>query len=137
MKDDDNDHNGNSRRRRILLVDDEPDITTSLKIGLEDNGFIVHAFNDPLQALSNFKPGLYDLLLFDIMMPELNGFDLYNRIKREKNKDQDLKVCYITAYDINYEQLREKFPSFNINCFIKKPFQISDFIGMANKELAL
>jgi two-component system, OmpR family, response regulator ChvI len=130
------DHNSNSRKR-ILLVDDDVDITMSLKIGLEDNGFIVYAFNDPLEALSNFKPGLYDLLLFDIMMPELNGFDLYDRIRKEKNKNQDLKVCYITAYDIDYEELREKFPNFHINCFIKKPFQISDFISIANTELAL
>ena len=135
MKEGEDDHNNS--RRRILLVDDDIDITTSLKIGLEDNGFTVHVFNNPLEALSNFKPGRYDLLLFDIMMPELNGFDLYNRIKKEKNKNQDLKVCYITAYDIDYEKLREKFPSFHINCFIKKPFQISDFISIANTELAV
>ncbi|MFL6395308.1 MAG: response regulator [Nitrososphaeraceae archaeon] len=77
-------NNSNSRRSRILLVDDDVDITTSLKIGLEDNGFVVDAFNDPLLALSNFKPGIYDLLLFDIRMPQLSGFDLYDKIKKKK-----------------------------------------------------
>ena len=82
-----NDGLNNSRSRsrsRILLVDDDVDITTSLKIGLEDNGFVVDTFNDPLLALSNFKPGVYDLLLFDIRMPQLGGFDLYDKIKKKK-----------------------------------------------------
>ncbi|MFL6369929.1 MAG: response regulator [Nitrososphaeraceae archaeon] len=129
--------NNSISRSRILLVDDDVDITTSLKIGLEDNGFVVDTFNDPLLALSNFKPGIYDLLLFDIRMPQLGGFDLYDKIKKEKNNNQDLKVCYITAYDINYEELREKFPDLHINCFIKKPIQISDLIRRANAELGL
>jgi PleD family two-component response regulator len=48
-------------KRRILAVDDQPDITIALKIGLEENGgFDVNAFTDPEQALSRFKPELYD-----------------------------------------------------------------------------
>jgi two-component system catabolic regulation response regulator CreB/two-component system response regulator ChvI len=125
----------NGRSRRILLVDDDVDITTSLKIGLEDNGFSVDAFNDPLLALSNFRPGLYDLLLFDVRMPQLSGLDLYNKIKKEKNNNQDLKVCYITAYDIKYEELRKQFPDSHVDCFIKKPIQISDLVRRANAEL--
>jgi CheY-like chemotaxis protein len=53
----------NNDKKRILLVDDEHDITFALSIGLENNGFVVDTFNDPQEALSNFKPGLYDLLL--------------------------------------------------------------------------
>jgi DNA-binding response OmpR family regulator len=53
----------NDKKKRILLVDDEQDITFSLRIGLENNGFVVDTFNDPQEALSNFKAGLYDLLL--------------------------------------------------------------------------
>ena len=116
-------------KRRILVVDDEPDMTLLFKMTLESDGlYDVYTFNDPLLALSNFKPGVYDFLLFDIRMPQLGGFDLYDKIKKEKNNNQDLKICYITAYDINYEELREKFPDLHINCFIKKPIQISDLI---------
>jgi PleD family two-component response regulator len=60
-------------KKKILLVDDEPDITSSLKIGLEDNGFAVDTFNDALLALSNFKAGMYDLLLLDVKMSQING----------------------------------------------------------------
>jgi two-component system catabolic regulation response regulator CreB/two-component system response regulator ChvI len=128
--------NTNSRTR-ILLVDDYVDITTSLKIGLEDNGFAVDAFNDPLEALSSFKPSLYDLLLFDVRMPQLNGFNLYDKIKQEKNNNKHLKVCFITAYNIDYEELRRQFPDSRIECFIKKPIQMSDLIRRVNAELAL
>jgi two-component system, OmpR family, response regulator ChvI len=131
--------NTNSRngRTRILLVDDDVDITTSLKIGLEDNGFTVDTYNDPLLAFSNFKPGLYDLLLFDVRMPQLSGFNLYDKIKKEKNNNRDIKACYITAYDINYEELRRQFPDSHIDCFIKKPIQINDLVKRANAELGM
>jgi CheY-like chemotaxis protein len=57
-----NNNNNNNfsmpKKKKILLVDDEPDITYSLKIGLEDNGFVVDTFNDAVLALSNFKAGM-------------------------------------------------------------------------------
>ena len=73
-----------SIQRRILLVDDEPDITLSFNIVLEDNGFVVDAFNDPLLALSSFKQGIYDLALLDIKMPKMNGFELCGEIKKNR-----------------------------------------------------
>src|SRR5919112_746897 len=82
--------------RIILIVDDEPDITSSLKMGLEYNGFEVHTFNDSIEALSNFKAGLYDLVLLDIKMPKMNGFELCQEIKKE---DEKVKVCFLTAFE--------------------------------------
>jgi PleD family two-component response regulator len=67
-------HSSILKKKKILLVDDEPDITSSLKIGLEDNGFTVDIFNDSILALSNFKAGMYDLLLLDVKMPQINGY---------------------------------------------------------------
>ena len=69
-------------RKRILVVDDEPDITFTLQAGLEDGGFDVDAFIDPELVLSSFKPGLYDLVLIDIMMPKMDGFELNERLKK-------------------------------------------------------
>jgi DNA-binding response OmpR family regulator len=60
---------------RILLVDDERDITSVTKRGLTSNGYEVDAFNDPAEALSNFKSGIYDLLLLNVKMPKMNGFE--------------------------------------------------------------
>lgn len=71
-----------SSNNKILLVDDEPDIIFTFKTGLEANGFVVDAFDDPVLALSNFKPGMYDLLLLDVKMPQINGFELYEKMRK-------------------------------------------------------
>src|SRR5919198_4864635 len=126
-----------SNNKRILLVDDEPDIIEILRVGLEDNGFKVDAFTDPQEALSSFKAGTYDLLLLDVRMPKMNGFELYEQIKKidNNNNNNKAKVCYITAYEINYEKIREEFPSLQVDCFIKKPIEIQDLVRRINAEL--
>ncbi len=71
----------NSTITRILLVDNEPDYTSVLSMGLEDEGFKVDAFNDPAVALHNFRPNCYSLGILDINMPKMNGYDLYKEIR--------------------------------------------------------
>jgi two-component system, OmpR family, response regulator ChvI len=83
------------KKRRILVVDDEPDNTSVFKIGLEDGEFEVNTFNDPLLALSAFKPHSYDLLILDIKIPTMNGFELYEEMKKIDDK---VKVCFLTAF---------------------------------------
>jgi DNA-binding response OmpR family regulator len=90
---------------RILLVDDETDITTALKIALEDAGYIVHTYNDPLIALSEFKPGYYDLVILDIKMQEMNGFELYAEIRKVDNQ---VKFCFIIADQMYYDEARKE-----------------------------
>lgn len=75
---------GKTRRKKgnmILVVDDEPDANMTLRILLEENGFKTDAYTDPLVALQSFRPGKYDLLLLDIKMPKMNGFELYQKMK--------------------------------------------------------
>jgi two-component system, OmpR family, response regulator ChvI len=122
------------RKKRILLVDDEPDLTYTLKIGLEDTGsFEVDAFNDPELALSAFKPGNYDFLLIDIRMPKMSGYDLYDKIRAIDSK---VKSCFITAYEINYQALREQFPLLKMECYAK-PLEIDDLVRKINEELGV
>ena len=66
-----------------MLVDDEQDITLTFTNGLKQNGFEVDAFNDPEHALTNFKPGYYDLLLLDVRMPKIDGFELYRKLRKK------------------------------------------------------
>jgi DNA-binding response OmpR family regulator len=77
-------------KKEVLLVDDEPDINLLFKTVLEDNGFKVDAFNDPLLALQNFKANSYDLLMLDIVMQKMNGFDLYDKMREVDDK---VNVC--------------------------------------------
>jgi len=92
-------------RGRILAIDDEPDLTMLCKMALEHYGFEVNTFNDPKEALSNYKPGYYDLVILDIKMPEMDGFELYHEIKK---KDANAKVCFLTASELYYEEFRKK-----------------------------
>jgi two-component system, OmpR family, response regulator ChvI len=125
--------------RRILLVDDEQDIITSLKIGLEETGlFKVDGFTEPKAAISNLSEvGLhhYDLLLIDIKMPAMNGFELYQQIKNKFGDNS--KVCFITAYEIYYETLKKEFPTLNVGCFIKKPIDIEELVNTVKQELEI
>ena len=125
-------------KKRILIVDDEVDITLSFSLALEDSGlFEVETSNEPLVALSNYRPNYYDLLLLDIRMPAMNGFELYDKIKKLDNK---VKVCFISAYDVDYDALREQFPSLEIDCLlpmgvIRKPIQVAKLIERIELEL--
>jgi two-component system response regulator VanR len=124
------------RRRRILVVDDEPDITSSFEQALRDNGFEVETANDSLLALKNFKEGSYDLLVIDIVMPEMDGFSLYEEIRKI---DKKVKVCFITAFEVNYQALRAVFPAAtstdDIGCFIRKPVDMDDLVKRINAEI--
>jgi two-component system, OmpR family, response regulator ChvI len=122
----------NNRKSRILAVDDTPDITLTVKMGLEASGlFEVEIFNDPELALSSFKPGLYDLALLDMRMPKMYGHELYEEMKKI---DDRLKVCFMTATYQNYEALRA-FPTTEIECFIQKPVAIKDLVRRITAEL--
>jgi DNA-binding response OmpR family regulator len=114
------------KKYRVMIVDDEQDITTIFKIGLENNQFIVTTFNDPLEALSKFRPGLYDLLILDIRMPGMNGFQLYQKIRGIDNK---VKVCFLTAFEESRGEFKSTFPFLEeVKCYLKKPITIQDLV---------
>jgi DNA-binding response OmpR family regulator len=109
-----------------MIVDDEQDITTIFKIGLENNQFVVTTFNDPLEALSKFRPGFYDLLILDIRMPGMNGFQLYRKIRDIDNR---VKVCFLTAFDEFHGEFKTSSPFLKeVKCYLKKPITVRDLI---------
>jgi DNA-binding response OmpR family regulator len=124
----------NSGKKRVLVVDDEPDISLILKMVLEDSGFEVHSFEDPISALNSFEVGLYDLLILDIKMPEMDGFELYHEIRKKDNK---VKICFLTASEMYYKKMRnEEFSSLNKDLFIQKPIENEELIKEINKILS-
>ena len=116
------------------MIDDEPDIIYSIKKVLENNGFVVDSYNDPTLGLSNFKPGLYDLLLLDIRMPKMNGFELYQNMREI---DSNVKICFLTASELFYEEYRrlDVYPRVNKERFIQKPIRTEGLISTLNEIL--
>jgi DNA-binding response OmpR family regulator len=118
--------------KRIAVVDDEPDITNVLKKALERHGFTVDTFNDPQAVLASFQPMYYDLMIIDIRMPKINGFDLYRQLKK---RDTGVKVCFLTAFQIYYEEFRKMFPTIDVKAFIRKPVSISNLVDQINAAI--
>lgn len=115
--------------KKILIIDDEPDITFTIKNILEDNGFAAYTFNDPILALNKYKVNFYDLVILDIKMPKINGFELYIKIREQ---DPKAKICFLTAITTFNEDFRKTRlalgKTINEDYFIQKPIKIQDLV---------
>jgi DNA-binding response OmpR family regulator len=115
--------------KKILVIDDEPDLTYTIKRILEDNGFEVDTFNDPILALNNYKINFYDLVILDIKMPKMNGYELYTKIRE---KDPKVKICFLTVIATFNEEFRKTRlilgKTINEDYFIQKPIQTEALI---------
>ena len=126
-----NTNNKNSlKTKRIMLVEDEDDIILLFKMILEsDVGLRVDSFNEPFAALYNFRPGLYDLIMIDIVLPKMNGIELYCKIRK---LNDNVKICFLTASEMYYEEIRKQvLPEAELdpkNFFIRKPIANEDFV---------
>ena len=140
--------------KRILVMDDNPDITLTFKkvlqgpqvddftrekdleanitIGKKKMSFEVITYNDPFLALSEFKPNFYHLMLVDINMPKINGFEFSTKILE---CDANPRICFMSSGQINQEALKEVYPTLSIGCFIKKPIMARDLIRRIKMEL--
>ena len=124
---------GSNTQHRIMIVDDNQEIARLFAITLQDNGFVVDIFNDPLSALANYKAGIYDLLLLDIRMPTMNGFELYQKINQIDEKAQ---VCFITAYDESIDDFKKLFPNLEeFDCFITKPVELHNLVKTVKSKV--
>ena len=129
--------------KKILVVDGDPDITLTFKMGIEEYSdvsndkynkkrFELYAYNNPLEALRDFKPNFYDLMLTDMYMPYMNGFELCEKILE---LDPNVRVCFISSAEVNIEALREVCPKVSFGCFIKKPVTIEYLVKRLSAEL--
>ena len=122
-----------STLKKILLVDNEADITFALENALEGYGFSLDSFNDSMLALNSYKCNFYDLIILDIKMPNLDGFELFNKIKE---KDPKVKICFLTASELFYEEYRKKWDVLGEilgeEDFIQKPIKTADLVQKIN-----
>ncbi len=119
----------NNKVKKILLVDDEPDITFTIKNMLYNTGFQMYTFNDPITPLKLYRRNFYDLVILEIKIPNMDGFELYIKIKE---KDPTVKICFLTAIAIFDEEFRKSRPEVDRiitqECFIQKPITTEDLI---------
>lgn len=116
-------------KKRILIVDDEKDVGWTLKLILENYGFDIDCFTDSATALEKFKPNLYDLIILDIRMAEINGFELYDHLK---SRDSNIKTLFITALSSvePYNTRNSKvYPLRGVRHFMKKPVSSEELLG--------
>jgi two-component system, OmpR family, response regulator ChvI len=116
---------------RILLVDDEPGITSTLKLGLEHHGYQVDAFNDPEKALAEFEADRYGMVFLDIRMPQMNGFDLYRALRK---KDHAVPIAFMTAFDVYQEEFRKAFPDMKVDKFMRKPIGLNQLVAYVKSQ---
>lgn len=131
---------GQQNWKKLLIVDDDPDVTVTFKVGIEDTNNIdngrkriaVDTSNDPLEVLSGFTPYSYDLVLIDIGLPHMNGFELCEKILAI---DINVKICFMSSGEINRDALREIYPSISLGCFMRKPITIDYLVNRIRSEL--
>ena len=116
-------------KKRILVVDDEFDICLVLKVVLENNGFIVDYYYNPILALNEFKSNFYDLIILDIQMQDINGMQLYREIRK---KDKKTKICFLTATETIFKIAYKFTPVYT---FIRKPIENHELIQIINDLL--
>ena len=111
--------------KKILVIDDEPDVTYTIKNVLEDNGFEVDTFTDSILALENYKVNFYDLVILDILMPKMDGYELYTKLREQDSK---VKICFLTAittFNEDFRTIRMKLgKTINEDYFIQKPIKL-------------
>ena len=120
--------------KKILIIDDEADVTLTLRMALEQNGFKTDSYDDSTVAYRNFRPGVYDLVILDIKMPIVDGFQLYQKITRT---DSRVKICFLTAGEMYHEEIRKEqgFERYNEELFLRKPIEIPVLVETINSLL--
>ena len=128
----------NNKLYRVMVVDDEKDILRIIKRDLEStNEFQVEIFSSGVDALSSFKNhelGYYDVIITDIRMPRMNGFELYRQLKE---MNPNTKIAFITAFEINKDEFIKVLPSIEVKDFIIKPIDMDDLIFKIRSMLSI
>lgn len=107
---------------KILIIEDERDIEELLRFFLEDSGYEVAVARDGLEGITAFQKDRYDLILLDIMLPEVNGFELMEYIR-----EYHIPVIFITARS----RLEDKVKGLGLGAddYITKPFALAELIA--------
>jgi CheY-like chemotaxis protein len=127
-------HDQKTNKRRIFLVDDEPDHCMVYQIVLQDAGYECISYTDSVKALQEFRADYYDLVILDIKMPVLNGFELCKRIIEIY---KTVQIIFVTALPEYFKDIREQsYPELRNTIYIQKPISNEELTEIVNETLA-
>jgi DNA-binding response OmpR family regulator len=121
-------------RKKVMLVDDEEDISLLFKDGLEMYGqYEVDVYSNARESIDNFKPDFYDIILIDIVMPNMNGLEFYSIIR---DKVHNSKICFFSALEYTDDKIKDNFPELKKQkrVLIQKPIKLKD---LSNKIMEI
>ena len=119
----------------IHLVDDEKDIVAAATRALEQAGYTVHSFSNPSEALADIELKCkknVGMLISDIRMSVHSGFEV---ARRTRDIVPDVPVIFMTAFEVNSKEFEHVFPSFKVNAFLQKPFDVQKLLDVVRKQL--
>ena len=123
----------NKMTKKILVVDDEPDIRTSIKTILEKEGYTVFEAANGRITLNLLKKEKFDLIILDVMMPEMSGWDVFKEILKTK-KEYKGKIMFLTVVKISEERKKELIKEGAVD-YITKPFDIDVLVKKVKNAL--
>ena len=118
--------------KKILVVDDEPNIVASLQFLLEQNDYEVFVANNGVEALERIQETIPGLVLLDVMMPVMDGYEVSKKI-RENSDWNDIRIIYLTAKGRDEDKV--KGYSKGADVYVTKPFSTRDLVELVNEML--
>ena len=120
-------------KKKILIVDDDTSITLSISFVLEKEGYTVIIAVDGEEAIKKAKEELPHLIVLDIMLPKINGFEVCKRLKANA-QTREIRIVMLTAKgDEKDKRLAEEL---GVNAYITKPFNIDTLLSEIRKGVA-
>ncbi|MFH1904947.1 MAG: response regulator [bacterium] len=119
-------------KRTILVVDDDPSIIQAVSFVLKKEGYIVTTAVDGKEAFKKAKEELPRLIILDIMLPKLSGFDVCKRLKANAQTRKIRTIMLTAKSEEKDKRLGEKL---GVNAYITKPFNINKLLSEIKKEL--
>ena len=118
---------------KVLVVDDEPQIRRALRTNLAARGYEVLLAKDGMDAIAKLEDARPDIMLLDIEMPRMDGFEVATLVRHNPNLE-DLPIIMITSR--TGEKHRERAFAIGVNCYMGKPFQEEQLLETISELLA-
>lgn len=120
--------------RRIMIIENNDDINITFKLVLSESDprIRIYSFNNSLEALQEFKPNFYDLIIIDIMMPKINGFRFHDIVKR---LDSKAKICYLTT--MTKDIIKKAYPEVEKFSLLRIPVTNQELVKITKELLEL